>query len=187
MADQSPWIRAEMGGTKQASLISKPEILMALLKKSRRPLFIIGYESISPGIRNEMLIRLATVLQKTEQIPVLSTAHIAGGLISRGFTPDATLGSMETISRLCDSAWKGLDGKGQYNLILIGGFSYTLGSLLLSGLKQGAPGTKVISLDPKYHPHATWSFANLKPEAWQTEIERCIELITRKNMEESHV
>ena len=33
MSGQDSWIRAEMGGTKQASVITKPEILMALLKK----------------------------------------------------------------------------------------------------------------------------------------------------------
>lgn len=182
MADQDPWIRSEMGGTKQAHVISKPEILVAMLKKSRRSLVIIGNETISGGKRTETLIKLILKLQNTYHTPVLSTAHIFGKLIALGIKPDANLGSMEITGRLCDPQWKGLDGNGQYDLIFVAGFSYTLLSLLLSGLKQGAPDTKVISLDPKYHPHATWSYPNMKPDAWLAEIDRFISLFSPDNM-----
>ncbi|MCA1916145.1 carbon monoxide dehydrogenase beta subunit family protein [Methanospirillum hungatei] len=191
MSGQDSWLRAEMGGTKQASVISKPEVLIALLKKSKRPLIIIGHETISDSVRTDILIRMISEFQKTKGIPILSTSHIAGQVMERGVKISGVLGSMEIIDRLRDPTWKGLDGKGQYDLVLSAGFSYSLGWLLFSGLKQGAPETKIISLDPKYHPHASWSYANMKTDSWKAEIERLIELLhtenTQQKMEEAHV
>lgn len=180
MGNQDPWLRAEMGGTKQALVISKPEILIALIKKAKHPLIVIGHETTSSGLKSDILIRLITQLQKISHIPLVSTAHIAGELISRGVTPEAILGSMEITDRLCDPSWNGLDNRGQYDLILIAGFSYTLGALLLSGLKQSASQTKVVSIDPVYHPHATWSFTNMKTDVWGDEIERFIKLLIQQ-------
>lgn len=189
MTGQDPWIRAEMGGTKQASIISKPEVLSALMKKANHPIFLIGSESITDNKQSDLLITLIKTLKEKWNVPVISTAHITGTLISRGLVPNASMGSMEIIDRLCDNKWQGLDGKGQYDLVILAGFSYTLGSLLLSGLKQCSWNTKKISLDPKYHPHATWSYGNMKFENWQKEIERFFDIIKtdKKNMEESHV
>ncbi len=191
MSGQDSWLRAEMGGTKQASVISKPEVLMALLKKAKRPLIIIGHETISDSVRTDIIIRMVSEFQKSKGIPILCTSHIAGQSMERGILLSGVLGSMEIIDRLRDPTWNGLDGKGQYDLVLIAGFSYSLGWLLFSGLKQGAPGTKIISLDPKYHPHASWSYANMKTDSWKTEIERLIDLLHSENTiqktEEAHV
>lgn len=188
MAEQDSWIRAEMGGTKRSSVISKPEVLVALLKKAKRPLILIGHETIDTDTRTDTLIRLLSIFQHHPNVSVLSTAHIAGKLISKGITPTATLGSMEILDRLRDPTWNGLDGKGQYDLIFMAGFSYSLGWLILSGLRQGAISAKVVSLDPKYHPHATWSYGNMKDDIWKKEIEQLIELINpEKKMKESYV
>jgi|GEM_PF-102164 acetyl-CoA decarbonylase/synthase complex subunit epsilon len=188
---QDSWIRAEMGGTKQASVITKPEILIALLKKAKRPLIIIGHEIISDRVRTDILIRMVSEFQKTKGIPILTTSHIAGQVMERGIRLSGVLGSMEIIDRLRDPTWNGCDGNGQYDLVFIAGFSYALGSLLFSALKQNAPQTKVISLDPKYHPHATWSYANMKTDSWKAEIDRLIDLLhsenTHQKMEEIHV
>lgn len=188
MAEQEPWIRAEMGGTKRALIISKPEVLGALLRKAKRPLIILGTNSVSGTPETDFLISAIKKLHDTRNIPVISTGHIMGDLIARGFTPSASLGSMEITDRLCDPSWKGLDGKGQYDLVFIAGFSYTLGGLILSGLKQGTSGMKIISLDPKYHPHATWSYSNMKTETWKAEMEQFIQILTpEKDTENTNV
>lgn len=167
MAETDSWLRAERGGTKRASLISKPEVLAALIQKAQRPLFIVGHEALLAGPEGESMIAFITSLQEMVRIPVLSTAHTAGELISRGIKPAVSMGSMEIADRLRDPSWKGLDGKGQYDLVLITGIPYSISWVLFSGLKQGAPKTKVVNLDPKYHPNATWSFGNLRTKDWQ--------------------
>ncbi|MDD1724038.1 MAG: hypothetical protein LUQ07_02785, partial [Methanospirillum sp.] len=77
---------------------------------------------------------------------------------------------MEIADRLRSPSWKGLDGKGQYDLILVTGLPYSLGWLVMSGLRLGAPAAKVISLDRKYQPHATWAFGNISIPSWQSQI-----------------
>ena len=191
MPAQDAWIRAEMGGTRQALVITKPDVLIALIKRAKRPLVIIGHETLTDSFRTEVIIRLVSVLHETLNIPVICTSHIAGQLMSRGLRVTGVYGSMEILDRLRDPTWEGLDGNGQYDLVCIAGFSYSLGSLLFSGLKQNAPQTKIISLDPKYHPHAHWSYGNMKNDAWKEETERLIDRIqsgnTHQGEERAHV
>jgi acetyl-CoA decarbonylase/synthase complex subunit epsilon len=52
-------------------------------------------------------------------------------------------------------------------------------SLVLSGLKHFAPDLKTMTLDNMYHPHASWSFANISVKDWIENltviIEKCRE------------
>lgn len=171
MAETDSWLRAEIGGTKRASVITKPEVLVVLLKNAKRPLVVIGHEALSAGPEGETMIGFIGYLQRYLRIPVLSTAHTAGELISRGIKPAASMAAMEIADRLRSPAWRGLDGKGQYDLVLITGLPYSLGWLVLSGLRLGSPAVKVVSLDRKYQPHATWAFGNIGVASWQSQIE----------------
>ncbi len=180
MSGQDSWLRAETGGTKQASVISKPEVLLALMRKAKKPVVIIGHETMTDILRTAILIRLVSLLQE-KGFDVICTSHIAGQVISHGVTISGSFGSMEIIDRLRDPSWTGPYGKGQYDLVFIAGFSYSLGWLLMSGLKQGAPDTKVVSLDYRYQPHASWSYANMKTDRWKEEIERFLNLILSEN------
>ena len=42
-------------------------------------------------------------------------------------------------NRLADPHWKGIDGKGPYNLAIFAGLPYQMGWTILSGLKHFAP------------------------------------------------
>lgn len=186
MGETDSWLRAERGGTKRASVLSKPEVLAVLIRKAQRPLFIVGHEALAAGPEGESMIEFISSLQEMMRIPVLSTAHTAGELISKGVRPAASMSSMEIADRLRDPSWKGIDGKGQYDIVLITGIPYSISWVLLSGLKLGAPKTKVVNLDPKYHPNATWSFGNLKTNDWQDALIAVIQAIeTMKKKEES--
>ncbi len=191
MPAQEAWIRSEMGGTRQALVITKPDVLISLIKKAKHPLIIIGHESLTDSSRTDVIIRLVSVLHESLNIPIICTSHIAGQLLSRGLDVSGVYGSMEILDRLRDPTWEGLDGNGQYDLVCIIGFSYALGSLLFSGLKQNAPQTKIISLDPRYYPHAHWSYGNMKHITWKEETERLIDHIQSEHMhqgeEKAHV
>jgi acetyl-CoA decarbonylase/synthase complex subunit epsilon len=77
---------------------------------------------------------------------------------------------MVLADRLCDPSWKGVDDKGQHDLMLIAGLPYYLEWIVLSGLKNFAPGLKTITLDNVYHPNASWSLANLSVKAWREQL-----------------
>lgn len=177
MAGDDSWLRAEMGGTTRASVISKPEVIVALVKRARRPLFIIGHEVSAAGFESEALGEFIEGVSRARHIPVLGTAHTSKDLIGRGIKVQAVMGGMEIVDRLRDPAWTGLDGQGHYDLVLMAGMSYSTGWLLLSGIRNGAPKLKTIALDRRYQPNASWSFGNMTPEPWREQLQAIMSLL----------
>ena len=160
-----PWQRAEVPGTERANVIRKPAVVAALLKRAKRPIMVIGHEAaeleLSSGTK---LIDLLVEIAKKAKIPVVATAHTRKALVERGLEPDAIMLAVDIGQRLADPSWEGLDGQGQYDLVLIAGLPYYMGWVLMANLKDFAPHLKVVCLDPYYQPHATWSFPNTPPE-----------------------
>jgi len=165
------WQRAEIPGPKKALVITKPEIVAALIKRAKNPILIVGHQAAEIKIdENEFLIDYLIRLAKLSGMTVVATAHVIKEFISRGFKPDAWMPVVDIINRLQDSEWKGLDGKGPYDVVVITGIQYYLQWVMLSALKHFSSNLKTISLDRFYQPHATWSFPNLPVEEWKTSL-----------------
>jgi acetyl-CoA decarbonylase/synthase complex subunit epsilon len=80
------------------------------------------------------------------------------------------MSAMEIGSRLNDPEWKGLDGKGPYDLALFMGLPYYMEFVILAGLKHFSTNLKTVSLDRFYNPHASWSFPNLSVKDWSESL-----------------
>jgi len=160
------WLTAEIGGPRKASVITKPEVADAIIKRAKRPLLIVG--SIAPEIdlEEEKLIDFLIELAKKSHIAVVATAHTSRTFLKRGFTPDAVMPAVDIGNRLADPDWKGIDGNGPYDLAICAGLPYPMAWTILSGLKHFAPQLKTICLDNVYQPHASWSFANISIKDW---------------------
>ena len=173
-----PWQRAEVAGTSRANVIKKPEVVVALLKRAKRPIMVIGHEAaeleLSDGVR---LIDLLVELAKKANIPVVATAHTRVALVERGLEPAAIMMAIDIGQRLVDPEWQGLDGQGPYDLVLVAGLPYYMGWVFMASLKDFAPHLKVICLDPYYQPHATWSFPNTRPEDHEKNLKAIIEQV----------
>ncbi|MDD1728356.1 MAG: CO dehydrogenase/acetyl-CoA synthase complex subunit epsilon [Methanospirillum sp.] len=182
MAGDDAWMRAEMGGTSRASVIGKPEVVGALLKRAKRPLFIVGHEVTATGLASGPLTRFMKAGSTIRHIPVIATSSTARDLIAEGIQVAAIMGSMEIIDRLRDPEWKGFDGQGSYDLIFLAGLPYQFCWTLLSGLRNGAPALKTVTLDPKYHPHASWSFGNMATGPWQEQLQAITALLEEKHV-----
>lgn len=165
-----PWQKAEIAGTEKALAITKPEVVAAMVKRAKRPILIIGHEAADTEIGKSRVIDFLIQLAKTSKVPVVATAHVVKEFILRGFQPVAWMPAMDIANRLRDAKWKGLDGKGRYDLALFAGLPYYMEWLILSGLKNSAPELKTISLDRFYQPHALWSFPNILLEDWKKSI-----------------
>jgi len=166
-----PWMTAEIPGPKKALVITKPEIVPAMIKRAKNPLLIIGHEALEIELKKGKLIDYLIRIAKNAKIPVVATAHIQGELQKRGLKPDSWMPAVDIANRLTDPEWKGLDGKGQYDLALFVGLPYYMEWLILSGLKHFSPNLKTISLDMHYQPHASWSFPNLSIEDYEKNLE----------------
>jgi len=164
------WQTAEVPGPTKALVITKPEIVVAMVKRAKRPILIVGHEAVDIDVGNEKLIDYTIRLAKTAQIPVVATAHIVGEFIKRGFPPAAWMPAVDITNRLQDAEWKGLDGNGQYDVALFTGLPIYMQWILLNTLKHFALNLKTISLDRFYQPNATWSFPSMSLKDWNENL-----------------
>ena len=179
MATDDAWMRAEVAGPKRASVITKAEVAVAMMKLAHRPLMVAGHLSLLIDIDGERLIDYLAEISRRANLPVVATAQTASGLREKGIEPAAVMPVMLIADRLCDPTWKGIDGKGQHDLLLMAGLPYYLEWTVLSGLKNFAPHLKTMTLDNVYHPNASWSLANLSVKAWREQLLSLIEHLER--------
>jgi len=180
-----PWQRAEVSGTKKALIINKPEIVTAMIKRAKRPILVVGHQVAEMELNEqEKAIDRIIELAKAAEIPVVATAHITKEFFNRGFKPSSWMSAVEIGSRLQDSEWTGLDGKGAYDLALFVGLPYYMEWVMLTGLKNFASNLKTISLDRFYQPHANWSFPNLPIQKWDEQLKLIINLLKEKKEKE---
>ena len=166
-----PWQKAEIAGPKKALLILKPEVVVAMVKRAKRPILIVGHLAAEDYSDDVKMIDYAIRMSKTTGIPVVATAHTISEFIKRDFHSVACMPAMDIGNRLADPEWKGLDGKGPYDLALFMGLPYYMEFVILAGLKSFSANLKTISLDRFYNPHATWSFPNLSVKDWNESFE----------------
>jgi acetyl-CoA decarbonylase/synthase complex subunit epsilon len=161
-----PWQCAEIAATKKANPIQKPEIVVAMVKKAKRPILVVGSYAVERYMEGKLLIEYMIDFAKASKIPVVATAHMVGEFLKRDFKPAGFMSAMDIGNRLADPEWKGLDGQGPYDLALFVGMPYYMEGLIICGLKHFAPDLKTITLDNLYHAHASWSFPNATLEEW---------------------
>ena len=161
-----PWQCAEVAATKKANPITKPEVVIALIKKAAHPVLVVGSNATERYMEQKLLIEYLIDFAKASKIPVVATAHMVGEFLKRGYEPAGYMSAMDIGNRLVDPEWQGIDGKGPHDLALFIGLPYYMESLILSGLKHFALDLKTITLDNLYHPHASWSFPNATLEEW---------------------
>ncbi len=170
-----PWQTAEIPGPKKALVITKPEVVVAMIRRAKRPILVVGHMAAEIDLGERKLIDDMIRLAKVGEIPLVATAHIVGEFIERGFQPSAWMPAVDIANRLRDPEWAGLDGKGQYDLALFTGMPYYMEWLTLSGLKHFSSALKTISLDRFYQPHASWSFPNISLEDWDKYVKVIID------------
>jgi len=166
-----PWQKAEIAGPKKALLMLKPEVVVAMMKRAKRPILIVGHLAAEDYSDDVKMIDYAIRMSKTAGIPVVATAHIISEFVKRDFHSAVCMTAMDIGNRLTDPEWKGLDGGGSYDLALFMGLPYYMEFVILAGLKSFSANLKTISLDRFYNPHATWSFPNLSVKDWDESFE----------------
>ena len=169
------WQTAEIPGPKKASLIIKPEIADAIIRRAKRPIMIVGHGVLEYEIEGKKLIECLMELARKANIPVVVTASTNREFLQRGFKPAALMPAMDIGNRLTDPTWKGFDGKDSYDLAIFVGLPYSMEWTILSGLKHFAPQVKTMTLDCVYQPNASWSFPNSTIKDWAANFKGIIE------------
>ncbi len=175
MPTTESWQIAEVPGPTKANTITKPEVVVAMIKRAKRPILVVGHKAADVDSNEEKSIDSLIEIADNSDTPVVATAHTVDQFLKRGFQPASWMPAVDIGNRLVDPDWKGLKGEGQHDLILIAGIPYYMEWLILSGLKHFAPQLKSISLDRFYQPHATWSFPNISIEEWRKSLKTIAE------------
>jgi len=170
MATAEPWQTAEIPGPRKALVITKPEVAVAMVKRAKRPILIVGHKAAEVELEDKKLIDYMIELARKANISVVATAHMISEFLKRGYQPAGWMPAVDIGNRLADSEWKGLDGNGPYDLALFVGLPYYMEWTILSGLKHFAPNLKTITLDNVYQPNASWSFPNISIKDWMENL-----------------
>jgi acetyl-CoA decarbonylase/synthase complex subunit epsilon len=174
MTSADPWQTAEIAGPKKASVITKPAVAQAVIRRAQHPVLLIGHNAATIDMGAKKLVDYLLDLARAYAIPVIATGHINRALKQRGYTGAFIMPAVEAGHRIADPCWNGPDGKGPCDLAIIVGLPYPMAWTLLSGLKHFAPHTKTITLDNTYQPNADWSFANIPVKEWRETLEAIV-------------
>lgn len=159
------WQLAEIAGPKRAMVFARPEVAVTMIQRAKRPILVVGHNIINDEVGEEA-IKLIFKMANAKNISVVTTAHMMNEFIKRGIRPTAGMSLVDFANRLEDPGWKGLDGAGNYDLILFVGIPYSLGWLIFSSLKHFSSNLSTVSLDRFYQPNTTCSFSNLPVKKW---------------------
>ncbi len=166
-----PFDTGNIPGPKMARAVM-PAVPGKMLARAKRPLLIVGSE-----IHDRDMLEKAIAIGRTGiQIAAVGNAYTSLG--DKGL--DVHYANMHALaSYLCDPNWKGLDGKGNYDLVVFFGITYYYASQAISALKNFSQ-TKVISIDRYYHPNADMSFGNLKDDVFIAALDEVIKELPKK-------
>ena len=149
-----PYFTGNVPGIKMAQVMT-PEQMAKIIKKAKRKIVVTG----------------AQLKEVDEAIKLADGALIAAPNLLQAFkekgAQPVAMNKVNATNLLRDaSSWKGLDGKGPYDLAIYMGSPYYYESQMLSCLKHFSS-CKTISLSRFYQPNATYSFDNLSEKKWE--------------------
>ncbi|MHA1264702.1 MAG: CO dehydrogenase/acetyl-CoA synthase complex subunit epsilon [Candidatus Helarchaeota archaeon] len=150
---------------KMGTALKEPKQLAKILKKANRPLIVVGALANQIEVFDGKTL-LDLLIELGQKIPIVATSNISKAFLEKGFKPTAIMTAVNITNRLSDPEWKGLDGKGPYDVIVYTGMTIYLELQMLSRLKHYT-NLKTISLERFFIPNASIGLANLKVDKWK--------------------
>ncbi len=150
-----PFEMAQIPGPEMAKAYNTA-VIGAIIKKAKRPLLVVGAELFEDPVMFDKAIAIG----KTG-VPIAATAHSIKGFVERGYTDNVTMIGLHPLTNyLRFKDWQGLDGKGQYDVVIFMGIFYKFAS----------------SIDRYYHVNADMTFGNLAfdPDKYHEAIDEVI-------------
>ena len=165
---------AEIAGPKNANIFPNADVAANMISKAKRPLLVVGSESVEMETKDGDLIDSAIRAMKNPKLTVVATAHMVGEFRKRGADKAKSMSLFVLGKYLSDPNWNGLDDEGPYDLVALAGFPYYMEWLLESGLKNFAMKLRTVSLDRTYQPNAQWSLGWMPVPDWQDTIDTIV-------------
>jgi len=173
MAAAIPWQIGNVVGPKNALLLA-PEHCARLLKAAKRSLIVVGANATKPSVGLPDLPERVLSLARVMKAQVAVSPSIQSQFSRSGGTQVFGLGLEDLTNRLKDRQWKGFDGKGAYDYVLLIGGLYYFQSQMLATLKHFAPQIRTVSLDRFYQPNGSFSFPSMDVDKWTEGLDTMI-------------
>lgn len=192
-----PWQPTTIAGPKQAN-IAKPETVIRMLMKAKRPLLIIGpvitcaEDDDATSTQESELRSLCIKTAETWDVPVVTVGNAFQKFHQEGFETEP-MGLIEIVNLLKDPEWEGIRGEGQHDLVIFIGVTYYMAAQGLSTLKHFASHLKTVTLCKYFHSNADASFPNMSDKKWIKYLEKLenkpedIDKINKEDKEVLHV
>ncbi|MHA1375562.1 MAG: CO dehydrogenase/acetyl-CoA synthase complex subunit epsilon [Promethearchaeota archaeon] len=171
-----PYQKANIPGPEMGTTVYDPKVMANLVKTDKRKVIIIGAEAISWELDGKKVADYYIDIANKLDCQVISTGHAYKYLkdkINEDRLHDMSL--INIVGRLVDKDWKGIDGKGQYNMAIFGGHIVYYVSQAMSRIKNFSNWVRTIDLDKFSHPNARFSLPNLSDDDWKRFLEELIE------------
>lgn len=171
-----PYQKANIPGPEMGTTVSDPVVMANILKANKRKVMIIGPESLEWELDGKKYVDYLIEIANKLDCDVITTGHAFGYVndkISNGQVTDMSL--INVINHLSTEGWKGVDGKGQYNMAIFGGHIVFYVSQGLSRLKNFTNWLRTIDLDKYAHPNARFSLPNFSDADWKEFLDKLIE------------
>jgi acetyl-CoA decarbonylase/synthase complex subunit epsilon len=172
-------------GFKTARLVEDPAESAKIIKRAKRPLFVVGARILEWNFNGKYVVEYVAEIARAGALPICATAHTKKKLLELGITPESTYDIVEIINHLKDKDWRGVKGEGNHDLVVFIGVRADLANQGLSTLKHFAPHLRTMTLSPFYYPNASYSWPNIKdePERWQGFYEGLIAGLKKKDQD----
>lgn len=173
-----PYQKANIPGPEMGTTVLEPQVMANILKTPKNKVFVIGAESLTWELDGKKVVDYYVEIAKKLDCHVVGTGHTYKYLkekVDLNKLWDMSL--INITGRLVDEGWKGLDGKGQYNMAIFGGHLVFYVSQTLSRIKNFSNWVRTIELDKYAHPNARFSLPNFSDNDWKEFLEKLIELL----------
>lgn len=168
-------------GTKAARILTEAAEVANLIKRSERPLLVLGADAVRLMLDQKLLVQYGIDLAKADMIPICATAHVKGKMHELGVRAQSTYDAVEIVNRLKDPQWKGVKGEGNHDLVIFLGMRSDLATQALSTLKHFAPHLKTMTLCKYYYPNADYSLPNMRRDKqWKEFLEAVIAELSKE-------
>lgn len=159
--------------------MSDPVAMANILKDGKRPLLVVGSQSLETKVGDKTQLEVLLALAKALECPVVATGHVHKAIVESGFPAEKVtiFNVMNLTDRLKDHGWKGLDGEGPYDVVVFGGhLVYHLAQMLstLINFAYDVP-LKTVCLDPYHQPNARFFLPNLDAGDYRAYLEALLQ------------
>lgn len=156
-------------GVKTSKAIST-EVASKLISKAKRPLLVVGTSTLNPEVLDRVI-----KISKAKNIPIAATGSSMHAFVGKDVNAKY-INAHALGFYLTDPNWPGLDGKGNYDTIIVLGFKKYYINQVLSAVKNFSD-IKSISIGKDYVQNATMSFGNLSREDHLAALDEVITLL----------